>query len=63
MVIMETKCVQTVVKRPKWSKKEVKKRSKNLWDHDAAGSNPVTPTENSRNAANLPAFRLFYVRQ
>ena len=32
------------LKRPKRSKNEEKKRSSAVWDHDAAGSNPVTPT-------------------
>ena len=48
---METsdgKQAERALERPKRSKNEAKKRSSAVWDHDAAGSNPVTPTENRR---------------
>ena len=44
MEIMEAKYIKTVVKRPKWSKNEVKKPSETLWEQDAASSSLATPT-------------------
>ncbi len=44
---METsdgKQAERALERPKRSKNEAKKRPSAVWDHDAAGSNPVTPT-------------------
>ena len=44
METSDRKQAEKGLKRPKRSKNEAKKRSSAVWDHDAAGSNPVTPT-------------------
>ena len=44
MEISDGKQAEKGLKRPKRSQNKAKKRSSVVWDHDAAGSNPVTPT-------------------